>query len=119
MRIADENFGCASRRELTMNRVSRIATTVVASGALGLAAFGLGAGVAQADTWCPGQPVPGGFVDVDWDWTVCHNYYAMSRGYPPQIVGLKVQDGAIGGSWRLVAGEDTNVTCQFLGCPRP
>jgi len=73
----------------------------------------------KADPFKGKWALPGGFVDVDWDWSVCHNYYAMTRGVPPQIVGLKVQDGAIGGSWRLVAGEDTNVTCRFLGCPRP
>ena len=100
--------------------ITGLAATALVGGARGLAAFGLGAGVAHAQpTWCPGDPVPGGFTDVDWDWTVCHNYYAMTRGVPPRIVGLKVEDGAIGGSWRLVAGEDTNVTCQFLGCPRP
>ena len=100
--------------------IAGLAAAALVSGGMSLAAFGLGAGVAQAQpTWCPGDPVPGGFTDVDWDWTVCHNYYAMTRGVPPQIVGLKVEDGAIGGSWRLVAGEDTNVTCRFLGCPRP
>jgi hypothetical protein len=104
---------------LMKRQMAGLAAAALVSTGMSLAALGLGAGTAQADTWCPGQPVPGGFVEVDWDWTVCHNYYAMSRGYPPQIVGLKVQDGAIGGSWRLVAGEDTNVTCQFLGCPRP
>ncbi len=104
-------------------RIAVLAAAALVSSAMSLAALGLGAGIAQAErtsgTWCPGQPVPGGFVEVDWDWTVCHNFYAMTRGVPPVIVGLKVEDGAIGGSWRLVAGEDTNVTCRFLGCPQP
>ena len=104
-------------------RIPGLAAAALVSGVMSLAAFGLGAGIAQAEptsgTWCPGQPVPGGFVEVDWDWTVCHNFYAMTRGIPPQIVGLKVEDGGIGGSWRLVAGEDTNATCRFLGCPQP
>jgi hypothetical protein len=103
-----------------MRRIAVLAAAALVSGGLSLAPFGLGAGIAQAEptsgTWCPGQPVPGGFVEVDWDWTVCHNFYAPVRGYPPQIVGLKVEDGGRGGNWRLVAGEDTNATCRFLGC---
>jgi hypothetical protein len=94
--------------------VARLAAAVAVSGGVGLAGLGLGAGIAQASptsgTWCPGDPVPGGFApeDVDWDWTVCHNFYAMTRGDPPRIVGLKVEDGGSGGNWRMVAGENTN-----------
>jgi hypothetical protein len=93
-------------------RIARLAAAALVSGGMSMAAVGLGGGIAQADptsgTWCPGNPVPGGFTEVDWDWTVCHNFYAMQRGYPPQIVGLKVEDGGFGGNWRLVAGENTN-----------
>jgi len=93
-------------------RIAALAAAALVSGGMSLAAFGLGAGIAQAEptsgTWCPGDPVPGGFTEVDWDWAVCHNFYAMQRGYPPQIVGLKVEDGGQGGNWRLVAGENTN-----------
>jgi hypothetical protein len=95
-------------------RIAGLAAAALVSGGMSLAAFGLGAGIAQGEatsgTWCPGDAVPGGFAheDVDWDWTVCHKYYAMTRGYPPRIVGLKVEDGGSGGNWRLVAGENTN-----------
>jgi len=41
--------GGAQRKAATMNRISRLATTVVVSGALGLAGLGLGAGTAIAD----------------------------------------------------------------------
>lgn len=63
-----------------MDRISRIATGLVVGGGLALAAFGLGAGSAQADyywfQWCPGQSAPGAASDrnIDWDWNVCHNY---------------------------------------------
>ena len=72
-----------------------------------------------ADTWCPGQPVPGGFTEVDWDWTTCHKYNLVHRGMPPQVVGMTAEDGWYGGHphYRTVAGENTNATCQFLGCP--
>lgn len=100
-------------------RIAALAATAIVSAGMTLGATTARAEGPTSGTWCPGQPVPGGFTEVDWDWNVCHNFYAMQSGFPPQIVGLKVEDGAIGGSWRLVAGQDTNVTCQFLGCPRP
>lgn len=57
----------------------RIATTVVLSGGLALAALGLGTGTAQAEywfNWCPGQPQPYPATNrvIDWDWNVCHSY---------------------------------------------
>lgn len=100
-------------------RIARLTAAALVSGAMSLTTIGLGAGIAHADepssgTWCPGQPVPGGFTEVNWDWNACHNYYLQKRGMPPQIVGMKVEDGGFGGNWRLVAGENTNPTCQFL-----
>ena len=56
-----------------MNRISRFATTVVMSGGLGLAGLALGAGPAQADTWCPGDHMFNGIPN--WDTSVCHEYY--------------------------------------------
>ena len=57
-----------------------LATTVLVSGGLGLAALGVAAGTAQAQpgfaplaTWCPGQSVPG-YPAVVWDMNVCHDY---------------------------------------------
>jgi hypothetical protein len=97
-----------------MRRIAGLAAAALVASGMGLAALGPGVGIAQAEpntgTWCPGDRVPGGFAhdEVDWDWTVCHRFYAMSRGYPPHIVGLKVEDGGSGGNWRLVAGENTN-----------
>jgi hypothetical protein len=64
-----------------MNRISRLAMTVLVSGGLGLAGLGLAAGTAQADTgvphqWCPGDSDPMAPARVyNWDWNVCHNYY--------------------------------------------
>lgn len=77
------------------------------SGGMALAAFGLGVGIAQAEeptsgNWCPGQPVHGGFTEVNWDWNVCHNYYLQVSAMPRQIVGLKVEDGGFGGNWGVV-----------------
>ena len=68
-----------------MNRTGRLATTMLASGGLGLAALGFDAAAAQAipiggDQWCPGQPplrpelmqqlaqLPGGL-------SVCQDWY--------------------------------------------
>jgi hypothetical protein len=64
-------------------RTARLATTVLVAGSLGLAALGLGAGIANAGgpyQWCPGQSqhVPGGALDeVNWDWSVCHTYWVV------------------------------------------
>jgi hypothetical protein len=53
------------RKELTMNRVSRLATTAVVSGAVAVAGLALSAGTSQADpnqavgyNWCPDQKYP-------------------------------------------------------------
>jgi hypothetical protein len=67
-----------------MNRISRLATTVLVSGALGAAGLGLAAGTAHAFTfgpfqWCPGQPMPDDPPRPDgelvWDMSVCHTYW--------------------------------------------
>lgn len=74
-----------------MSRISRSATTVLVSAALGAAAVGLGAGVAQAAgpyQWCPGDDLGGfggGFntpadARPNWDWNVCHSYHYVNPG---------------------------------------
>jgi len=79
-----------------MNRISRLATTVLVCGGLGLAGFGLAAGTAQADPvahqWCPGQRLPDDGTNPDgtphvftWDMNVCHTYYVV--GYRHGNVG--------------------------------
>ena len=58
----------------TINRaLTGFATAVVVSGGLSLAALGLAAGTAQADTWCPGDYNFTGMPN--WDRSVCHEYY--------------------------------------------
>jgi hypothetical protein len=66
-----------------MNRISRLVTTVAASGSLALAGIGLSADAAQADTaqvmtWCPGQAPPDG--GIRWDMNVCHNDFITKLG---------------------------------------
>ena len=67
-----------------MNRISRLVTTVAASGGLALAGLGLSADAAQADpsvnvlTWCPGQAPPD--RGIRWDMNVCHNYFITKLG---------------------------------------
>jgi hypothetical protein len=73
--------------------IAGLATTVLVSGGLGLAALGLGAGVAQADplpphTWCPGAPMvyssfdpaTGPGVAYQWDMNICHTWYWVKSG---------------------------------------
>lgn len=64
--------------------IARVATTLLVSGGLGMAALGLGAGTAHAYTygpfqWCPGQDLPNDPPRPDgelvWDMSVCHTYY--------------------------------------------
>lgn len=78
--------------------------------------------IAQAEplntsgTWCPGQPVPGGFTEVNWDWNICHKYLLQIAGNPVQIVGMKIETGARGGCWPTVAGVSSNPTAdRFCG----
>jgi hypothetical protein len=76
----------------------------LATAALVLAGLGLGAGVAQADptpgtkTWCPGQPMPkqdASLPPLNWDMTVCHDWYywgatfnPIEGEYPVQLRGM-------------------------------
>jgi hypothetical protein len=68
-----------------MNRISRIAAIVTASGSLTLAGIGLSTDAAQADpyngpiwTWCPGQALPA--RGIQWDMAVCHHYFMVPLG---------------------------------------
>jgi hypothetical protein len=73
-----------------MNRVSRIATTMLVAGGLGLAGLA-GAGIAHAGgpyQWCPGDD-PGGYgggfntpadARTNWDWNACHSYHFVNHG---------------------------------------
>ena len=83
-----------------MNRLSRLATTVVVSGAVAAAGLALGPGMAAATpatgtTWCPGQALPESMIR--WDMSVCHTWYFVPIGTGNvQMVGL---DGSEVGSW--------------------
>jgi hypothetical protein len=50
-------------------------------------AVGPGAGTAHADgphRWCPGNPKNMPYVvndSIDWDWSVCHTWYATNYGW--------------------------------------
>jgi hypothetical protein len=106
-------------------RIAGLAAAALVSSGMSLAAFGLGTGIAQAQpydggnlegTWCPGQPVPGGFTEVNWDWNVCNDYRLQITGKPAEIVGLKLRT-APGQCWPTVAGVSTNRTGDiFSGC---
>jgi hypothetical protein len=65
-------------------RIAGLATTVLLSAGLGLAALGLGAGTANAYTygpfqWCPGQDMPNdpprSDAELVWDMSICHTYW--------------------------------------------
>ncbi|WP_082956536.1 MULTISPECIES: hypothetical protein [unclassified Mycobacterium] len=74
--------------------IAGAATTLLASGCLGLASLVLGAGTAQADSpgpyrWCPGDsmvyhatvgPHTGPGVAYQWDMNVCHTWYWVANG---------------------------------------
>jgi hypothetical protein len=86
---------------ITTKNMKKMAGMAMLSGSLGLAALGLGAGTAQADSgpfhWCPGdpmqypQPAPhsgdqaGPGVYYNWDMNVCHTWYwvAHEKGNVP------------------------------------
>lgn len=74
-----------------MKRIARLAAGLTVSGALGMAALGLGAGVASAGgpyQWCPGDEAGGyggGFntpadARPNWDWNTCHTYHYVNPG---------------------------------------
>ena len=78
-------------------RIARLATTVLVSGGLSLAALGLAAGPAAQATgrpYCPGDPpnwAPGGPPEtsfVHWDWSVCHNYHYGPTGVVDEDTGI-------------------------------
>lgn len=99
-----------------IRRITGLAATALLSGAMGLTALGLGAGIAQAGpTWCPGDPVPGGFAPeaVAWNWDVCHEYNLRIRGNPPEVWAIEADDGG----WRRVAGPPA--MCGIFGCINP
>jgi len=76
--------------------IAGLATTVLVSGGLGLAALAL-AGAAQAQ-WCPGDPPNWAPRFATWDWSVCHNYHYVSDG---------------------VVDDDTGILYPYSGDPRP
>jgi hypothetical protein len=71
---------------------SRIVISGLVTGGMAAAALGLGAGTASAGgpyTWCPGMPMSGTNMDThtggpgtaaNWDWSVCHTWYAVNTG---------------------------------------
>jgi hypothetical protein len=73
--------------------LGRVAAAALASGALGLAGLGLGAGIAQAG-YCPSDPpdwAPGGPPNssfVHWDWNVCHDYHYGPTGVVDDDTGF-------------------------------
>jgi hypothetical protein len=69
----------------------RTIAAALLSGALAVGSFGLGSGIAQAqtppggpNTWCPGDPpVPTGNIRINpvvWDNSICHTYYYVYHG---------------------------------------
>jgi hypothetical protein len=76
---------------ITARNMRKMTAIVLLSGGLGLAALGMGAGTAQADSgpfyWCPGdpmqypQPAPrsggqaGPGLSYSWDMNICHTWY--------------------------------------------
>jgi hypothetical protein len=76
--------------------IAQVATTLLVSGGLSLAAFGAGAGVASATgrPYCPSDPpnwAPGGPPStsfVHWDWNVCHNYHYGPTGVVDEDTGF-------------------------------
>jgi hypothetical protein len=93
--------GREQRKETPMKReIAGLATTLLVSGALGLAGLGPGTGTARAtcspgaavvngkcygpNHWCPGQSLyvsqGGPNRDVNWDMNVCHTWYWVADG---------------------------------------
>jgi hypothetical protein len=80
---------------ITTRTMKKMAGMALLSGSLGLAALGMGAGTAQADSgpfyWCPGdpmqypQPAPrsggqaGPGVYYNWDMNICHTWYWVAH----------------------------------------
>jgi hypothetical protein len=73
--------------------IRSVAAAAFASGGFGLAALGLGAGIAQAGycpsdppNWAPGGPPNSSFVH--WDWSVCHDYHYGPTGVVDDDTGF-------------------------------
>jgi hypothetical protein len=85
--------------------IAGLATALLMSGGWVLA--GVGAGIAEADSWCspvwcnpnppagcseyagcwcPGQSLPKSGAPIDWDMGVCHNYHYSLMGGPGQLI---------------------------------
>ena len=113
-----------------MNGFKRLATTVLAAGAVGMSGLALGAGIAQADagpyTWCPGDsmdPQPPGSEfngpgkGVIWDMTTCHTWWRLS-GPPGRS---NVADRYPVDPWTWVGDQppdfhDDHPTCALFIC---
>lgn len=68
-----------------MKKVTRLAATALAAGAVAAAGLALDTATAQADpftaqpnSWCPGQALP--FSNIQWDMSVCHTWYTVPFG---------------------------------------
>jgi hypothetical protein len=80
---------------ITTRNIKKMAGIAFLSGGLGLAAMGMGAGTAHADSgpfhWCPGdsmqypQPAPrsggqaGPGLYYNWDMNICHTWYWVAH----------------------------------------
>ena len=81
---------------------SRIVKNVIAGALLAgsIAATGLAAGVAQADTfspqphsWCPGKGLP--FPGIGWNMGVCHTWYMVPQGQGNVRLGGSTKDSFV------------------------
>jgi hypothetical protein len=80
----------------THHNITKLAATALLSSGLALSAFGLAAGIAQAQPvplptdgnwgaphhWCPGDrpPQTGNQGEVVWNNSICHTYYVVDPG---------------------------------------
>ena len=79
----------------TPQSLKRIIAGAVLWSSLAVAAVGLAAGTAQANTrgpnrWCPGQHLPE--TDVVWDMNVCHTWYWVDYGFQANRGHLCMRD---------------------------
>lgn len=70
----------------TTHNLKRSIARALLSGGVAVAALGLAAGTAQADTgvphhWCPGDRDSTAPTSLyEWDWNICHTYYWTKSG---------------------------------------